>query len=73
MGLLKSIKYSTFEVSALNGIVDDYESEMNISGIDLGCFWLQKEFRPYKKKTLWEYQDKSNTWIFPTAFDLQTR
>ena len=33
MGLLKAIKYSTFEVSVLNGIVDGYESEMNISSV----------------------------------------
>ena len=40
MGLLKheAIKYSTFEVSVLNGIVDGYEPEMNISGIDLTRF-----------------------------------
>ena len=34
MELLKPIKYSTFEVSALNGIVDGYGTEMNISGTD---------------------------------------
>lgn len=38
MGLLKSIKYSAFEVSALNGIVVGYEPEMNISSIDLTRF-----------------------------------
>ena len=38
MGLLKAIKYSTFEASALNEIVDVYESEMNISGIDFTGF-----------------------------------
>ena len=38
MGLLKVIKYSTFEVSALNGIVDDYALEMNISWVDLTRF-----------------------------------
>lgn len=38
MGLLKSIKYSMFEVSALKEIVDGYELEMNISVIDLTRF-----------------------------------
>lgn len=38
MGLLKSIKYSMFAVSALNEIVDGYEPEMNILGIDLTRF-----------------------------------
>ena len=38
MELLKSIKYSTFEVSALNGIAVGYEPEMNISSIDLTRF-----------------------------------
>ena len=35
---LKSIKYSTFEVSALNEIVGGYEPEMNISGADFMSF-----------------------------------
>ena len=32
-GLLKAIKYSTFEMFILNGIVVGYESEMNISSV----------------------------------------
>lgn len=40
MGLLKAIKNSTFEVSALNEIVDGYEPEMNISGIDFTRFCI---------------------------------
>ena len=50
MGLLKSIKYSTFEVSVLNGIVDGYEPEMNILGIDLTrfCIALIGQTRPEK-------------------------
>jgi hypothetical protein len=60
-------------VSVLNEIVDSYEPEMKISGTNLGCFRLQKEFRQYRKKKLWEYRDELNTWIFPTAFDLQIR
>lgn len=35
MGLLKAIKYSTFEVFIQMKIVDDYEPEMKISGADL--------------------------------------
>jgi hypothetical protein len=35
---LKAIKYLMFDGAALNGIVDDYESEVNISSVDLGCF-----------------------------------
>lgn len=38
MGLLMAIKYSTFEVAALKEIVDSYEPEMNILGIDLTRF-----------------------------------
>lgn len=38
MGLLKLIKYSTFEVSALNKIVGGYGVQMNISGADLTRF-----------------------------------
>ena len=38
MGLLKSIKYSMFEVSVLNGIVDELIRRMNISDIELGYF-----------------------------------
>lgn len=38
MGLLKAIKYSTFEGVSLKEIVDGYEPEMNISGIDLTRF-----------------------------------
>ena len=38
MGLLKSIKYLMFEVSALNGIVDGYVPKMHISSIDLTRF-----------------------------------
>lgn len=34
MGLLKEIKYSTFRVSALNGIVDEWTERMNILGVD---------------------------------------
>ena len=37
MGLLEAIKYSTFEVSVLNGIVDGnglLKEKMNISGAD---------------------------------------
>ena len=40
MGLLKAIKYSTFEVSALNEIVGGDEPEMNISDIDLTRFCI---------------------------------
>ena len=38
MELLKVIKYSMFEVSALNGIVDGMIERMNISGVDLTRF-----------------------------------
>jgi hypothetical protein len=38
MGLLKAIKYSTFDVSVLNGIVDELIRRMNISDIELGYF-----------------------------------
>ena len=38
MGLLKAIKYSTFEVSILNGIVDELMEKMNISDIELRYF-----------------------------------
>lgn len=37
-GLLKAIKYSTFEVSAQNEIVDELIRRMNISDIELGYF-----------------------------------
>ena len=49
-GLLKSIKYSTFEVSVLKEIVDGYEPEMNILGIDLTrfCIALMGQTRPEK-------------------------
>ena len=40
-GLLKAINYSTFEVSVLNGIVDGYEPEMNISYIFFTSFLLR--------------------------------
>lgn len=35
MGLLKLIKYSTFEVSVHKEIVDESMGKMNISGTDL--------------------------------------
>lgn len=38
MGLLKAIKYPTFEGFALNEIVDELIKRMNISGIDLTRF-----------------------------------
>ena len=38
MGLLKTIKYSTFEVSAQNEIVGEYVAQMNISGANLTRF-----------------------------------
>ena len=38
MGLLKAIKYSTFKVSALNGIVDEWTERMNILGVDFMRF-----------------------------------
>lgn len=38
MGLLKSIKYSMFEVSVLNGIVDGMIERMNILGVDFMSF-----------------------------------
>lgn len=38
MGLLKSIKYSMFEVSAQNEIVDGWIVRMNISGADFMSF-----------------------------------
>ena len=38
MGLLKSIKYLMFEGAALNGIVDELNGSMNISGIDFMSF-----------------------------------
>ena len=38
MGLLKAIKYSTFVVSALNGIADEWIARMNISGTNSGSF-----------------------------------
>lgn len=50
MGLLKAIKYSTFEVFILNGIVVGYESEMNISSViwqDF-CIALIGKTRPEK-------------------------
>ena len=40
MGLLKAIKYSTFEVSVLNEIVDKWIVRMNISGFDLTRFCI---------------------------------
>ena len=48
MGLLKSIKYSMFEVSVLKGIVDGWIEKMNISGIDLTrlCTALIGQTRP---------------------------
>lgn len=38
IGLLKTIKYSTFELFALNEITDELIRRMNISGIDLTKF-----------------------------------
>ncbi len=38
MGLLKSIKYSMFEVSVLNGIVDEWIERMDIWGIGFMIF-----------------------------------
>lgn len=40
MGLLKVIKNSTFKVSALNGIVDEWTERMNILGVDFMSFTL---------------------------------
>ena len=39
-GLLKSIKYSTFEVSVLKEIVDGWIVRMNISGMDFSSFYI---------------------------------
>lgn len=41
MGLLKAIKYSTFDVSVLNGIVDERIGRMDISAIDFTRFLLR--------------------------------
>ena len=41
MGLLKAIKYSMFEVSALNEIVGGYGAGMNILGMDFTSFLLR--------------------------------
>ena len=38
MGLLKVIRYSTFKVSALNGIVNELIEKMNISEADFMSF-----------------------------------
>ena len=38
MGLLKAMKYSTFEVSVLKEIVDGWIVRMNISGADFMSF-----------------------------------
>lgn len=38
MGLLKSIKYSMFEMSVLNEIVDGMIERMNIPGVDFMSF-----------------------------------
>ena len=38
--LLKSIKYSTFEVSVLKEIVDGWIVRMNISGMDFSSFYI---------------------------------
>ena len=40
MGALKAIKYSMFEVSALNEIVDGWIVRMNISGMDFTRFCI---------------------------------
>ena len=40
MGLLKAIKYSTFEVSVLKEIVDGWIVRMNISGMDFSSFYI---------------------------------
>lgn len=48
MGLLKVIKYSTFEVSILNGIVDEQIARMNISRID---------FMQNINRFVWTYND----------------
>lgn len=51
MGLLKSIKYSMFAVSALNEIVDEWIRRMNISCIDLArfCSAMIGQTRPKKR------------------------
>ena len=51
MELLKAIKYSTFEVSALNGIVDGWIVRMNIFSINLTrfCTALIGKTRPEKR------------------------
>lgn len=47
---------------------------MNISGTNSGCFFDYRQgIQINKKKKLWEYHYKTNTWIYPTAFDLQTK
>ena len=38
--LLKSIKYSTFDVSVLNEIVGGWIVKMNISGMDFSSFYI---------------------------------
>lgn len=52
MGLLKAIKYSTFEVFVQMEIVDDYEPEMNILYYRVCCYMQEEEkdiLKPYKK------------------------
>ena len=41
MGLLRAIKYSTFEVSVQKEIVDEWIVRMNILGMDLTSFLLR--------------------------------
>ena len=81
MGLLKAIKYSTFEASALNEIVDVYESEMNISGIDFTGFCTELIGQTWPEKRLngllWvvghceSHKNIKNIWMnFPQWFRL---
>ena len=51
MGLLKTIKYSTFEVSVLKEIVDGWIVRMNISCIDSArfCSAMIGQTRPKKR------------------------
>lgn len=51
MGLLKAIKYSTFEVSVLKEIVDEFIEKINISWADLTrfCTALIGQTRPEKE------------------------
>ena len=74
MGLLKAIKYLTFEVSVLKEIVDGWIVRMNISGMDFTRFlyrlnWTNNVMKKRFNGLLWlvghcgDHEDGLITWI----------